>query len=268
MSDMAATPFSALLAALEDDGEAGFSVGLPPDWRQGRTAFGGIAAALAVAVSRRAVPDLPGLRAAQFAFIGPLAGRLRAAPSVLRRGRSVTFMAVDVTGEAGLGLRALLAFGSARPSRLAYAHLPPPAAAAPDDCGPLSRGPSGLTFLSQFETRLAGTDVPLGGGTPDLVAWVRHADRSVADAECGLVAIGDALPPSPVCMLDEMPPLSSMAWGFEMSGEVAAVRASAWFLVRRRAEIVADGYASERVTVWSEAGTPLLTGSQQVAVFA
>ena len=57
------TPFSSMLGTMtrsEDD----FAITLPPDWLQGRTAYGGLSAALCVQAALRAHPDLPPLRSA------------------------------------------------------------------------------------------------------------------------------------------------------------------------------------------------------------
>src|SRR5271154_1917854 len=104
------TAFCDLLAGIsEADGR--FHATLSPDWLQGRTAYGGLSAALCVEAARRAVPELPALRSAQFTFIGPASGPLSAKVEVLRRGKSAVFAGVDLTGDAGLATRAVLGFG-------------------------------------------------------------------------------------------------------------------------------------------------------------
>ena len=55
-------------------------------WLQGRTAYGGASAAIALTAIKAAFPDLPPLRSAQIAFVGPLAGEVTATPVLLRRG--------------------------------------------------------------------------------------------------------------------------------------------------------------------------------------
>ena len=74
------TSFSDLIAAISAEGETT----IPEDWRQGRTTYGGLSAALCVAGALRAVPGLPALRAAQFVFVGPPTGGLRISATVLR----------------------------------------------------------------------------------------------------------------------------------------------------------------------------------------
>jgi acyl-CoA thioesterase len=126
------TSFSDLIAAIARDGD-GFVTRVSDDWTQGRTAYGGLSGALCVEGAQRALADLPPLRSAQFAFVGPATGQLRIRPTLLRRGKSTAFVGVDLEGEAGLATRALLCFGAARASRLTHpaphaAKVPPPQA--------------------------------------------------------------------------------------------------------------------------------------------
>ena len=82
----------------------GMLVIVPSDWLQGRTAFGGMQAAIAVRAMREALPadvrSLP-LRAAQTTFIGPVPGRveIHAQAVVLRVGRSTCHSRCDLLHE-------------------------------------------------------------------------------------------------------------------------------------------------------------------------
>ena len=67
------TPFSQLIAAMRTRGDE-YTIDLPADWLQGRTAYGGLSASLCLEAALRAHIDLPPLRSAQFCFIGPATG--------------------------------------------------------------------------------------------------------------------------------------------------------------------------------------------------
>src|SRR5665213_917866 len=125
--------FSELTAAVGCDGGPS-RIEVSPDWLQGRTAHGGLTAALCVEAALKCVPDLPPLRAAQFIFAAPATGVLTLTPTVLRAGRSATFVGADAAGDAGLAVRATLVFGASRASTLNYAALPSPQVPHPDDC--------------------------------------------------------------------------------------------------------------------------------------
>jgi len=87
---MTTAAFSDVLASLTQDGDR-FHVEPSEDLRQGRTLFGGLSACLAVRSAQAAFPQLPPLRSAQFAFIGPVTGALFLTPILLRAGKSATF---------------------------------------------------------------------------------------------------------------------------------------------------------------------------------
>src|SRR5271165_3551282 len=99
--------FSRLLQDISRSGDE-FTTTVPDDWLQGRTLYGGLSAALCVEAAARTFSELPPLRSAQFSFVGPASGAVRLVPSILRKGKSTVFVAVDLIGEAGLATRAAL----------------------------------------------------------------------------------------------------------------------------------------------------------------
>src|SRR5271154_1603295 len=165
--------FSGVLASLVQDGDL-FHVEPAAVWRQGRTLFGGLSASLAVLSAKRAFPQLPPLRSAQFAFIGPVTGALFLAPALLRAGKSATFVQVEGRTETDAALRATLVFGAARPSSHPYNALPMPQAAPPGSLPKLISGPFAPTFSHQFETRIAGGAPPASGAAkPEVLGRLR-----------------------------------------------------------------------------------------------
>jgi hypothetical protein len=78
--------FATLIASIAQDSVA-CRIAIPEDWQQGRTTYGGLAAAICVESARRHFPGLPPLRSAQFSFIGPATGTLTARPQMLRKGK-------------------------------------------------------------------------------------------------------------------------------------------------------------------------------------
>ena len=258
------TSYTELIAALVAT-DAGFSAHVTPDWRQGRTTYGGLSAALCLEAAARAAPDAPPLRSGQFAFVGPAAGELAIETKVLRRGKSTLFLGVDLIGEQGLATRAILAFGAARESRLAHVDLPCPSAPGPDgapDFFPAGRGP---TFTQQFEFKLAG-GTPIGAsGAPDFLVWIRHRDPA-ARSLAALVALADALPPPALTLFPERAPISTMTWSLDVLAQPSAGD-DGWRLMKSRADTVLEGYSAQDMAVWDSTGTPLIVARQNVAVF-
>ena len=254
------TSISELLAGVTKTAE-GYTASIPDTWRQGRTAFGGISAAVCVEAALRELEDLPPLRSAQFTFIGPAAGDVRAVVTPLRRGRSAVFAGVDLFGEEGLALRATLTFGAARQSGVAYAHLPPPKAPRPEQCEPAfpNRAPN---FLQNFECRDAGAD----RATPVRRLWLRHKDSKAPTRISSLIALADAPPPSAINLAPRPGPISTMNWMIDVLADQPASD-DGWWLIENIAETIASGYSSQGSTLWNSAGAPMLVARQNVAVF-
>ena len=125
MNDPDHPVLGAVLDTFRADG-AGWSGAAPVSWAQGRTLYGGMTAALAWAMTARSLPDLPPLRSAQIAFVGPAAGELVITPTLIRRGRSAAFVRVSVSGEAGPAAECLFSCGAPRESQVRHAAPPAP----------------------------------------------------------------------------------------------------------------------------------------------
>jgi len=260
------TPFSQLLAAIQAEGD-GFGVDLPGDWLQGRTAYGGLTAALCVAAGQRRLEAPAPLRSAQFAFIGPSSGRLAITPTVLRQGKSSVYMGVDLVGDAGIAARALLCFGATRPSRIDYQSLPAPDVADWNSCPAYFKGGQGPSFAVHFDSRLAAGAWPLTpGAEPDMSLWLKHREAGAGATMVGLVALADALPPASIIQFPERAPFSTMTWSIDMLTDAPA-SVSDWWLIRSTAERTGQGYSAQAMTLWNDRREAVMVARQQVALF-
>lgn len=261
------TPFTNLLAALVAEGDS-FRTVVSEDWLQGRTAYGGLSAALCVEAALRAVPQLPPLRSAQFTLIGPAAGPLTITPSVLRRGKSAVFVGVDLVGEAGLAARAVLSFGVARASAIAYSDLAMPTVTSIADSPsffPDGRNP--ITFQQHFEHRLAGGARPMTpGARPEYLIWYRHRDEAARAGIVPLIALADGPPPAIMVMFQQFAPISTMTWTLDILDDAPATM-DGWWLIQSLAEISHQGYSTQRMLLWNADGKPVISASQNVAIF-
>ncbi len=265
--DMAAsTGFSLMMAGMRA-GDDGYSITLPEDWLQGRTAYGGLSAAVCLEAIRRAFPGLPALRSAQFAFIGPATGALRLAPRVLRQGKSTVFASVDLEGDSGLAVRSTLCFGAERESADAYDKYSMPATPPLADCPSFYTWPDRPNFMDHFEGRLAGGGAPMSShAVPEMLVWLRHRDATASDDLVRLMALADALPPAAFASLGEGSPISTMTWAIDML-EPAPRSETGWWLVQGIAETIRHGYSAQTTVIWSPDGRPVLSARQNVAIF-
>jgi hypothetical protein len=259
------TDFSALLASITTDAET-CSVTATDDWLQGRTLYGGLAAAFCLEGAARQFADLPPLRSAQFAFVGPAVGTVTVRASLLRRGKSTVFLGVELSGEAGLATRATLCYGVARDSVVAFDGIATPTVAAPANCPVFFRDIPGLNFVQHFDTHLAAGHFPLSGNDPDMTLWLRHRDPNAPASATALMALADAAPPAAMVRFPKFAPISTMTWAIDLLTDRLET-AEGWWLVRTAAETIASGYSSQAITVWNAARQPVMACRQNVAVF-
>ncbi len=259
------TEFSQLLTAMARDGDT-WTCNASDDWRQGRTLFGGLSAALCYAACEALVDDLPPLRSAQIAYVGPSGGEATLRPSILRRGKSVTFMACDLIADGAVATRALFAFGGDRESAYGHRAAPPALVPRPADCEPLFRGER-PTFTQHLDQRVAAGHRPITGAPEgDLTVWVRHLDPDAPSSLVSLVALGDALPPATFPRFTTPAPISTMTWHFDIANP-QAFDPKGYSLIRSTDDMLGNGYSGQHMAMWNEVGEPILLGRQSVAVF-
>jgi acyl-CoA thioesterase len=262
--ERSSTSYSTLMNAMERH-DGAWTVFPGEDWRQGRTLFGGLIAALCLEAAAREFTDLPPLRSAQFALIAPPSGTVRIRAELLRRGKSTVFVSTDLFGEGGLATRATLCFAQARPSAHAFQGMKAPAVVHPDLCPPFPRKPA---FAQHFDAGFAGGSMPYSQAEdPTTLLWYRLRDDAKNVTLPMLTAIADAAAPAMMARLSEMPPLSTMAWAIDYLSE-QPITEDGWWLLRTSAESARNGYATESVTIWNSNGEPILVGRQTLALFA
>lgn len=260
------TPFSVLTAAMEQD-NGHQSIELPTDWLQGRTAYGGLSAALCLEATIRSLGDLPPLRSAQFCFVGPATGKLNISSEVLRKGKSTTLVGCDLTGDSGLAVRSTLCFGAGRPSSHDHQSFVMPKVAGPENCPGYYVWPDRPNFMSHFDGRLAAGAMPrTHGAAPEMTVWLRHHDQGDETSLVRLLALADALPPPSLVLSSEFIPISTMTWSIDMLDD-QPFTSTGWWLVQATADTSRHGYSAQETVIWSPDGKPVLIARQNVAIF-
>ena len=234
------------------DGGARLSV--PTNWLQGRTAYGGLSTALALHVAKASDVDLPPLRSALIAFVGPLSGEVTITAQRLRRGRNAAFVEATITSDAGLGYRATFVFMSDVASSIHHDALPPSPHRPPAPDVALYRGPPEF-FTGNFEFK----DMKDHAGAAEWLRWGRLVERDGLDAEVALLAVADALPPAAYQLHKGQGAMSSLTW-------IVNVLTPGGLIPPPPARGV-GGYSSQRMTMWSADGVPVVDAMQGVAVF-
>jgi hypothetical protein len=244
----------------------GFRLAIPLDWHQGRTAYGGFSSALVLSAAMRCGgAELTPLRSAQVSMIAPLAGIVEVRARVLRRGRNATWMAAEITGEAGVGFTASLVFMGPAESAVHFNERPvPQGLIAIDSAAPLPPG-RGVSFLQNHcDVRFA---LPQRAERqPEMCWWVRVREREGLDPMLEALLIGDALPPGVMPLLPRGAPISTMHWQVNLLTP-APVTTDGWWLLRSAGDYAERGASSQRMDMWNAAGEPVIAGLQSVALF-
>lgn len=259
--------YSELLASVTAADGHDRLVPVPANWMQGRTAYGGLTAALCLEAATQLSGGLP-IRSAQVAFVGPVNGRVRSRPELLRQGKNTVFVSVRMTGEDGVLAECIFTFGAARASTLEFAELPPPEVPPVTEAGNYFRKEGhGPTFAQNFDIRFAGGSVPMSGAKDaDVSIWMRHKDPETPNDAIALLALADAPPPAAMSMFTQPARISSMTWMAEFLTEDTSTD-DRWFLARHTAQTARNGYSSQQMVMWNTAGTPVMIGRQTIAVF-
>lgn len=257
---------SQLLGSIEArDGEA--SVEIPEDWLQGRTAFGGLQAALALRAMRTRVPDAP-LRTLQGTFLAPVpAGRAVAKAQLLRAGKNASHVEARILDGDKTAALLVGVFGTSRESTVAV--TPKPAPFKPNkDVIPFRYIPNLVpTFTQHFDGKWLQGLPPFTGDTATEHVLELSLREGGMTSEGALLAMADFIPPLALSHLKAPANGATLTWMLEMLTErFDHLPLTGW---RIEATLVAarNGYTSQTLTLWGPDGTPVCLSRQSMVVF-
>ncbi|MBB6241736.1 thioesterase family protein [Rhodanobacter sp. MP1X3] len=237
------------------------------DWLQGRSAFGGMQAALALRAMRELVSaDIP-LRSLQTTFVAPVPeGQITIHARCLREGRSAVQIEASLCDGDQTLCRLVGVFGSARPSVL---NFQPEQPAVESKVSRELRYVEGQmpAFTQHFHARWLRGDLPFTGGRQrDSTLQISLRDEGVPD-ETHVLAFADFIPPIALGMFDKPTPGSSLTWMIELLRDrYDELGLDDW---RVDAELIAarDGYTNQGVMLWGPRGEPVALSRQSMVVF-
>jgi acyl-coenzyme A thioesterase PaaI-like protein len=220
-----------LLAAAEPLAQ-GFRLAIPESWHQGRTAYGGLTAALALHAARQVGgSDLPPLRSAQVSFVGPVYGAVEARARVLRRGRNAVWIAAELLRGGDVGTAATFVFMAPVENQLHLKYSRDIPGLIPLDDAPVREPPPGpARLLQHMDVRFAQ---PRGlEARPEICWWLRAKERDGLDLAMQVLLCADAPPPGVFAVLPRpVPPISSMTWLLNLLTPALETR-DGWWLMR------------------------------------
>lgn len=238
-------------------------------WSQGRSLFGGIAAALAVTAMRKEVAPDRSLRSLMVSFVGPLLpGESEVRTRVLRQGGNVSQTSAEILQDGRVCLQALAAYGKPRQGLTVEPDLGFVADRPAPDSPLREQDPMRMPgFLKFFEGRWMEGGTPYSGDAKDSIRiWAAHSSDMSAFPEEAVVAIADIPPPVLLNRVtDARTPSSSLSWSLEFVTPPEQI-SSRWFQLRFDLEWAADGYTQQSGRIFSEDGR-LAALSRQTMVY-
>lgn len=242
-----------------------FTLAVSGDWLQGRSLFGGLQAALALAAMRSLVPHQP-LRSLQTNFLAPLANTLRAEALVLRAGKNTTQVEAKLYSETGLATQCMAVFGNPLESKVSVV-IP---ARAPASGEPMVFPfLPGLTpnFTQHFGLRLFKGRLPFSGvPISDAVYQVDLKDEGAA-GESQLVAIADVVPPLGLTFLSKPAFGSTLSWFLELLSDPGEDLGLASWQLDVKLLAARDGYTNQSTTVYAPSGQAVALSRQSMLIF-
>lgn len=214
---------------------------------QGRSAFGGLTAALAIRALRHEVDGDRTLRSVDAAFIGPLGpGAVDISTELLRSGRSATHASAELHSGGALAARVHTVFGTARKTSITRPFPQPEPTQVFEDTTPWPYIPGVMpAFCQHLEYRPTEGDAPFSGSKrATLGGWaVLEPGTSGPITPELIVALTDAWP-GPMLPLGTRPfPASTMRMSVQLVGTVPRQFDGRWWF-RSECTAAADGYAT------------------------
>ncbi len=262
------TGWADIHASMKRSGDE-FSADIPENWRQGRTAYGGLTSALMLAAAIKRFETLPPLRSALINFVAPVTGSPNLRSNLERQGRNVT--SLSATGHVGekAVARADFLFGTARSSKIAV-DFPAPPAPAPEDTElftPEATRDMVPGFFHNFDTRLIAGGRPMMGSDEGYIrTWSRHKHKPSRTGIESLLCIGDVLPPAAIPLMKTFAPISSMSWIFNVLMD-EPITEDGWWHIESRLTAARGGYSSQVMRIWNTDGQLVVEGLQSIAIF-
>jgi len=248
--------------------ETGYTANIPLNWKQGRTAYGGLTAALMLATAQNKFTDLPALRSALINFVGPVTDTPILDAQLERRGRNVTNLSATAKIDGKAVARADFLFGASRASKLNI-KFPAPEAPPPETCQ-LFTPPAAKNivpaFFHNFETRLIGGARPMMGEEGYILTWSRHHDPESRTGISSLLCIADVLPPAAMPLMRSFAPVSSMSWIVNFLTDTPTT-SEGWWKIESRLTAAQGGYSSQVMRIWNTDGELVVDGMQSIAIF-
>lgn len=249
-------------------------IDIPEGWLQGRTLYGGLAAAMLMQKAMSVVHDQSKqLLNCSITFVGPIQqAKVKLTAEILREGKSVTTVEVRLWQDDAVQTLMVASFGAKRSSCIHVAAQPDvPVLSAPNEqqiypVHALAPQCMHNMQLIWVEGQRPCTASPV----PDFTGWMRfHPDQHVNRMMTlpDMILAFDMWPPGVLSMLPSIAPASSLTWHLSYL-EPLQNQMHDWMKYQVKTEAAADGYSHERAYLWDANNRLIAMAHQTVTIFA
>jgi len=252
------------------DGSGAWVGTVPSSWMQGRTSFGGIAAAVGFRALRLVEGEGRAPRSVHTSFFAPLrAEPARVTAEVIRRGRFLTHARAEIRQEGALRTQVTATFADDRDSGVIVEA--PVAPERPDPEGlvdlPYIEGTT-PAFVRHFALRFTDGAVPFSGASEArLGGYCRYRGDPGPDPHVALLGLLDVWPSPLVALFERPAPASSVTWTTNFVDVPDVIDPQAWWWYASEAVAAGDGYATMRGMLYGSERGLVATVEQLVALF-
>jgi acyl-CoA thioesterase len=246
-----------------------YQLDIAPGWRQGRGAFGGLVVGALVNAIELQLAD-PGRKVRSVTAEIPAAvehGTAEITVDSLRHGKNVSTLRAALSQHGEIRSHAVAILGAARAAAVAWNELRCPEAPPWTEVAPLDMRSPGPwpEFAQHFEYRIV-EGVPMTGGVPRVVGWIRPRDPGPARGAAFIAAVIDAWFPSAFIRFSAWRPMATIAFTLDIVGDLAGLDPEAPLIYRATAPVCGDGYFLEARELWGADGRLVAINHQTFAI--
>lgn len=249
------------------------SIDIPEGWLQGRTIYGGFAAAMLMQKALSVVQDpAKQLLSCHITFVGPIQqDRVQLTAEILREGKSVTTVEVRLWQNEAVQTLLVASFGAKRHSKISVnPQQQAPDFSAPDVNNIFPLHPLIPQCMHHMQLCYVEGQLPCTASTtPDFSGWMRfhpekHPNRAMTLPD--LVIAFDMWPPGVLSMLTSIAPASSLTWQITYLAPLEN-QLHDWMKYQVKTEAAEDGYSHERAYLWDANNRLIAIAHQTVTIF-
>lgn len=244
----------------------------PESWAQGRTAFGGLSAALLYTAIKAKVTDDRPLRSLTTNFVGPLFSDkpFSFEVEILREGKSASQIVARIIQDKQVAVFQQACFGTNRFSDIEVSEADAHDLPTPESLQQIPVIPDVTPkFIQNINLAVAKGAMPYSSSLQsELHGWMRFKEAPETITDAHLICLIDAWPPAVLQMMKKPAPASTMMWNLEFIHPHQPVKPDEWFAYKAHTRQAAGGYAHLEANIWDSAGELVAISRQSVAVFS